>query len=317
MATDFEIEQLFQSLASRITSLQARSGYFTTDGNLGCLLMLIPIIVLFGYMDFSEQLHAEMSWLSQPLGWTACVVVAAICFIVGRKSWGRWASHTSNLERETDELVVRPLVELLLPGAAFSRPIIVTSGWHPSLLIPEAEGASAVAQGEIEGRLLGQTILLSEAHSPPSWIIRVELPFAVSRHLRIGRRSQFGPFAFWTKGFEQDVAASKRLGAGLVVDTAPLGTGAEEGTVTVPTSAIPPERLFSDELFEYLRAHPDFMMAVVDRTLWVVMPIATQVLRVRVADAAELNSWKQSALAMRSVEGLIQAILAAGTQRAE
>lgn len=51
MTSDDEIEQFFQLRGPQIVNLDARRATFATRGNLGCLLILLAAIGLFGFID--------------------------------------------------------------------------------------------------------------------------------------------------------------------------------------------------------------------------------------------------------------------------
>gem|GEM_PF-4135829 len=311
MITDDEVEQVFQSLGAQIKNLEVRGGAFAAHGNIGCLLMLASVMAVIAFAGMMPEEGAASSWMSTWWSVPASVFSALACFVVGGSLWRRWAKHNDELMLETDATLTRPLVELLVPGASFSRPRIIVSGWHPSLLIAEEDGASGIELGQIDGCLLGQTAVIAELESPVSWIVRVELPFGIAGHLRIRSMAHLGPGRSWSAGFEKHSVASKRLGAGYSIDSAPQGTGLDKSVVT-PPKLVPIEALFSNALFDQLRAHPDINVAVVGCALWIVLPRAIRAFQGRVASQSELRAWKQAAKAMRDVQGVVREVLAAG-----
>ena len=225
-----------------------------------------------------------------PLGLPATAVgafLALTCLFVGVALWRQWAKHDDQLSLETDAVLIRPLVELLVPGATFSRPKIILSGWHPCLLMAEEEGASGVTPSQIDGSLLGQNLVIVELEDPSSWIVRLDLAFGVAGHLRIRSMARLAPGGFWTKGFENHSAGSRRLGAGHSIDWAPLGDRTGK-VVETPLNAVPIERVLSDALFDHLRAHPDLMVAMAGNTLWVVVPRTIRAFQRRVAGPTDL-----------------------------
>ena len=268
--------------------------------------MLVACIGVFGFFDLLRT-YAGNSLLN-----TQAITFAALaCYLLGLALWRRWAKHQRELMLETDEVLIRPLVELLVPGATFSRPIMILSGWHPSLLIPEEEGSSGSKPGQVVGHLFGQAIVISELDSPSSWLTRVDLPFAIASHLRICNKARLGSGTLWRTGFEQH-SASQRLGNAGSIQLAPLGTGPDKIVVTPNQKVVPVEHLLSDALLEQFRANPELMIAVVGSTLWLLLPRAIRAFESRVASPSDQYVCKKAAAAMRDIENVTHAILAAG-----
>ncbi len=319
MATDQQIEQLFDSVRPRIADITSRTGTHSGQGNLGCALMVLPIIggtvLLANASDVVLPSPALFWWF------VAAVLVAMfLCVVAGWKLWRPWSLSNSALQVETDDALIRPLVGALVTGGTFSRPVVTTSGYHPSLLQPHTEKGSVrlLNQSRVEGRLADMPVVIEEIQGgfdaviDDAWIARFELPFAVAGHLRIwvSERS-FSGWAEWRDGFETQAEATERLGSPYTVDVAPIGTGPGAAGATVSPAALPPEVVCTDELFDALRARPDMRLAVVDRTLWMVVPRNLKVFQSHIAAPRDLKDWKKAALAVRDIEAIARAILAA------
>jgi hypothetical protein len=319
MATDQQIEELFDSVRGRIADITSRTRKYSGRGNVGCALMVLPILGVIGLLvasqDVSPVSPSRFWWF-----WLGVLVAVVVCFRIGWKLWLPWSRSNSALQDETDDALIRPLVEALVPGGTFSRPTITTSGFHSSLLLPRQEkGSVRVAkQSRVEGRIGEMPVVIDEiegafdANVDEGWIARVELPFAIDGHLRIWvPRGFWKGWAEWTDGFEKMTDATARLGAPYTVDVAPIGTGPETASATASPGAHPPDVVCANSLFDALRARPDVRMAVADRTLWIVLPRPLRVFASHIASPDDLATWKKAAVAMRDIETIAREVLAA------
>jgi hypothetical protein len=317
MATDQEIEQLFDSLRGRIADIKSRTGKHSARGNAGCCLMGVPILGFIGLIVIAQ----DVAFPSPQLFWwfvAAVLAGAVVSFIVGWKLWLPWSRSNAALRAETDDALIRPLVDALVTGGTFSRPTVTTSGVHPSLLRPHTErGHVRIAdESRVEGHLADMPVVIEETqpfdshYKTEGWIARFELPFAVAGHLRIWvSQGDWKGWGEWKDGFETLAEPTARLGDPYTVDVAPLGTGPGAVGATVSPGALPPEVVCTDALFEALRARPDISLAFVDRTLWILVPRTIRVFVSHVASPDDLAAWKKAARAARDMEFIARTIL--------
>jgi len=311
------VEATFSSLRARTADIQIRSAKLTTSGNLGCALMVLPVAFgIWFLVQLQKPGFADLSWF----GWPLVALFVGILAVVtaGFRLWRRWAVHSATLCQETDEKVIPPLVETLLPEARFSRPVTIRSGWHPSLLLPYTSGALATSDGRLDGHMLGQPISIVEGRGsfnldvPEGWTVEVELPFFVGGHLRLRVVNALSPGKRWSAGFETCAEDSELLGSSFTVDVAPLGTGTNAGEQASPEGFVPPARLLTTALYERLRSRPDVAVGVTSNRLWLVIPRQIRAFESRIASLEDLESWKKAAAAMRDIEVVTREILAAG-----
>lgn len=320
MATEAEVEQLFESMRARGAEIATRDAPQRTGGNLGCLMMLaalgggVGLVVALGEANLGAHL-----W-----GWPTLVVVAVLLgsFVVGWKIGAPWFTANSDQRGEADRVLLRPLAALLLPGATFTRAQVTWSRVNPSLLLPEPRGVAVRNVGRIEGRLFGHALTIDETrsdfddHLPRCWIVRLELPFVLAAHLRVHRRTWADAGRFWEQGFEKLDEDGARLGPGYKVEVAPLGIGTDEGVAATPPGAVPPGVLLTDELFGVLRARPHVSLAVAGRTLWMIVEDVALAFDSQVPAPDDLKKWKHAAVSMQDVEAVTRAVLAAASVRA-
>jgi hypothetical protein len=310
VASDIEVEQLFESLRPRIAEIKGRDVQHKTGGNLGCLLMVLT----FGAAICVLTLPAVSAALS---GWPLLIVpaIGVAVFYSGFKLWRRWFAVSAGQREEADSALLQPLATLLLPGATFTRASLMVSGYHPSLLMPHPDGVTATSCGRIDGHLLGRPVEIEERlmgdNVGAAWVVRVDLPFALAGHVRIHRRKKFDPGLFWREGFEPLEDESRRLGAH--VELGPLGIGTKEGIAAPPRDSLPPHVVLTDALFMVLREHPDLWCAVTAHTLWIVLERPIHAFDSRVPDADDIKHWKKAAVAMRDTEAVASAILEAAS----
>jgi hypothetical protein len=320
MATEVEVEQLFESLRPRIAEINARDVPLRTGGNLGCLLMVLPPAAAVGtLMLLKDPRMVTLLW-----GWPLLVapLVGVAVFVFGFRMWRPWATVSGVMRDEADTVLRQPLAALLLPGATFTRERMLVSGYHPSLLLSNPRGAHATTCGRIGGRLLGQPVQIDEvsgsfdADLPTCWLVRVELPFVLAGHLRIQRWTMATPGIFWRKEFERLEDESRRLGRGWNVELGPLGVGTEEGLAAPPPGSVPPGVLLTEGLFAVLRDREDVQLAATGRTLWILVVRRLAAFDHQVPDVEDVHRWKKSVTAMQDVEAVTREVLAAGGVRA-
>jgi hypothetical protein len=319
VATEVEVEQLFESLRPRIAEIKGRDVPHRTGGNLGCLLMVLPFVAAVGtLMLLKDPKMAELLW-----GWPLVVapVIGVAVFVVGFKIWRPWATISGVQREEADAALRQPLAALLLPGATFTRERMLVSGYHPSLLLSNPRGAHSLPLGRIGGRLLGQPVQVDELRGsfdsdvPACWIVRVELPFVVAGHLRIHRWTMTTPGIFWRDDLESLEDDSRRLGRGWHVELGPLGLGTDEGLAAPPAGSVLPGVLLTDGLFAVLRDRQDVQLAVAGRTLWIMVLRQLQAFDSQVPDFEDVHRWKKAVPAMQDVEAVTREVLAAAAVR--
>jgi hypothetical protein len=319
VATEADVEQLFESLRPRIEEINKRDVPHRTGGNLGCLLMVLPFGAAIGIlMKLDEPAWAERLW-----GWPLLVapVLGIVVFYAGFKIWRPWAS-VSGRQREEADATIRPaLAGLLLPGSTFTRERMTVSGYHPSLLLSNPRGVHLTSCGRIAGVLQGAPIQIDEvggsfeADLPACWLVKVELPFVVAGHLRIQRWTMTTPGIFWRDAFERLEDDSRRLGRGWNVELGPLGVGTDEGIAPPPAGSVPPGALLTDGLFGVLRDRVDVHLAATGRTLWILVERQLIAFDFQIPDLEAVHRWKKAAVAMQDVEAVAREVLAAGGVR--
>lgn len=320
MATEADVEQLFESLRPRIEEINRRDVPHRTGGNLGCLLMVLPFAAAIGLLVKLQ----DPAWAGVLWGWPLLVapVVGIVVFYVGFKIWRPWATVSGRQRDEADTTIRPALAALLLPGSTFTRERMMVSGYHPSLLLSNPRGMHASSCGRIAGVLMGQPITVDEiagsfdADLPDCWLAKVELPFVVAGHLRIQRWTMTTPGVFWRDGFERLEDDSRRLGRGWNVELAPLGVGTDEGAVAPPAGSVPPAALLTDGLFAVLRDRADVHLAATGRTLWIIIERQTLAFDFQVPNLEAVRRWKKAAVAMQDVEAVTREVLAAAGGRA-
>jgi hypothetical protein len=159
---------------------------------------------------------------------------------------------------------------------------------------------------------------------PSCLLVQVELPFAVAGHLRVRhRRGRFLlepledaliPGEFREEGFDPLEPEAARLGRDFRCDWAPLGT---DTTATTPatTDGLSPRVLLTDRLIEFLRTNHDVMVAIVGRSLWIILTRRLEAFERRVPTAEDLRHWQEAWEAVRDVELVTREVLAAARVR--
>jgi hypothetical protein len=316
VATEADVEQLFESLRPRIAEIQGRDAGLRTGGNVGCLLMVLPFVAAAGILLTLDEPRVSQALQGWPL--LAALVIGVLVFVVGYGMRRPWATVSVAQREEVDRVLLQPLAALLLPGATFIRAPIMISRYHPSLLMPLPEGVRSTSCGRIEGRLLGRAVVIDEllmsGHMGARWVVCIDLPFALAGHVRIHRRTKLDPGRFWREGFEPVEEGDRRIGGGAHVEVGPLGIGSDEG-LAAPAGAVPPDVVLTDGLFGVLRGRPDVWVAAAGRTLWIVFERSIHAFDSRVPGGDDVLRWRKAAVAMQDVEAVTREVLAAAKVR--
>jgi hypothetical protein len=319
VATEVDVEQLFESLRPRIAEINGRDVPHRTGGNLGCLLMVAPFAAAIGILMMLKDPNLGATLWGWPL--LIAPVVGVVVFVAGFKMWRPWAAVSGVQREEADRALRQPLAALLLPGATFTRERWTRSGYDPSLLLARVDGAHSTPSGRIAGLLLGQPVQIDEVRGdfdsnlPAGWVVRVELPFVVAGHVRIHRRTMMTPGIFWSDDFERLEDDSRRLGRGWHVELGPLGVGTDEGIASPPPGSVPPAMVLSAALFAVLRDREDVQVAATARTLWILVERQLVAFDFQVPDPEDAHRWKKAAVAMQDVEAVTREVLAAASVR--
>jgi hypothetical protein len=316
---DRVFDAILLSARARTAELQRAYDASAAGGNRGCLMMLASgamavgaIVLAFG----APRVPAVFLFLGVVL------LAAVIVGLAGWRTWSPWSEANGVLQDGTDDALIRPFVERLVPGAVFTRPKVVTSRYHPSLLFQEPRGTGWMSQGRIEGRIAGLPAVLDEVEGSSNrtvdegWIARFELPFAVDGHLRIRVPKDLGEHAVWREGFRPLTHETGRLGTAHVIEIAPLGIGMDDGAAP-PTGGLHPDALLTDALFEQLRASGDIDVAATARTLWVAVPRSIRAFGAQSGIPPDLKAWHrvvrawhEAVRAIREIEGIVTAMVA-------
>jgi hypothetical protein len=317
---DRAFEAILVSAQARTAGLQGAHDSTTSGGSLGCLLMLAAGAASVGVTFMAIGAPKVPSVLILV---TIVLAVSAGVGWVGWRKWSRWSEARGALQDRTDDVLIRPFVERLVPGATFSRPSVITSQYHPSLLFQKPRGASGGDRPRVEGRLAGLPAVLDEvrgnfdANIDGGWIVRLELPFAVDGHLRVRVPKSLGEHTVWREGFRPLAHETARLGTAHEIDVAPLGTGPDVDAASLPAGGLHPDALLTDALFERLRASADIDVAAAGRTLWLSLPRHIHAFDGQSGIPPDLRSWQQLAAAwhkavqaIREIEGVVTAVVA-------
>jgi hypothetical protein len=325
MASAQELADLFAAVSPRIAEIRERSKATDRGSHFGCLLWLLPVLAII-------LLSALKPAVTPPwYGW----LVLAVC-LAGVASVGAGWKVSEPSRRvqqaqfeETERVLLQPLTGLLLPGATFSRQTDFLPEYHPSLLLSRIRGASR-PHTRIDGRLLGLPVRMEvframpDDDHPSCLFVQVEMPFAVTGHLRI--RHGKARFILETvedalvqnfreEGFEPLEPERTRLGRGFRCDWAPGATDPTAPDAPTPADALPPRAVLTDRLLEFLGTNEDVMFAVVGRSLWVVVTRQLEVFERRVPTMDDLPLWQKAAFAVADVELVAREVLAAGSVR--
>jgi hypothetical protein len=320
MIDEGDFEAILADARVRTGALQQRHDANVKGGSFGCLLILAAIaaplvgILLLAVVVTSDRGSAALRWL---LGSATLACSFVVAFVLGRRGQKMEAplvSAASDVGAALDETLVRPLVERLVPGSTFSRPLVASSGFHPSLLFEQVQGKALASHSRIEGTLAGLPVVLEEVPSSfdenieGGWIARFVLPFAVNGHLRIRAPKRLAHTSRWNKGFEQLREATARLGARYTIDAAPAGSGPDHHS-PVQSDGLHPDVLLTEALFERLRASPDIDVAAAGRDLWVSVPRAIRAFDAHATVPTSVEPWRKAARAIAEIDGIVTAIL--------
>lgn len=320
-ATDEHVfDAILTSARARTADLQRAHDATAAGGNLGCLMLLASGALALGAIALAI---AAPRVLAVFLVVAVALVVALIVGRIGWRKWSPWSGANAALQDGTDDALIRPFVEHLVPGATFTRPREITSRYHPSLLFQEPRETGWMPQGRIEGRIAGLPAVLDEVRASSNrnvaegWVVRLELPFAVDGHLRIRVPKKLGEHAVWREGFRPLADETARLGTTHEIDVAPLGTGPDVDGASLPANGLHPDALFTEALFERLRACGDIDVAATAHTLWVAVPRSIRAFDRQSGIPPDLKAWHRLAQAWhdavratREIEGIVTAVVA-------
>jgi hypothetical protein len=313
MTNDGDFEAILADARTRIAAVQPHHDSTTREGNRGGLLILaawaVPLAAtgLLAVVVTSDAGSAGSRWLLGGSLLAGSFVIAAVLIKRGQRMQAPWVAANDRLGETLDEALVRPLVERLVPGATLSRPLVPSSGFHPSLLYDEVRGKALAVHNRIEGTIAGLPVVLEEVPSSfdenieGGWIARFALPFTVDRHVRIRGPKPSTHTSRFNRGFEKLTEATARLGSRSVIDAALLGPPAASGGLL-------PDDLLTEALFERLRASPDVDLAVAGRDLWVSIPRGIRAFDGHVTLPTSLEPWRKAAQAIAELESIVTAI---------
>jgi hypothetical protein len=323
-ADDRVFDAILLSARDRTADLQRAHDATAAGGNLGCLMVLVAAALTVGGIVLAIGALEEPKYL---FGAAGVLIVAGIVGRVGWRRWSPWSEADGALRNRTDDVLIRPFVEHLMPGATFSRPLVTSSGYHPSLLLVRVEGAAASTHSTVEGSIAELPALLEEVHGSfdadihGGWLLRLELPFAVDGHLRIRAPKSVDEHKRWVDGFEPLDEATARLGTRHTIDVAPLGVGTD-APASLPAGGLHPDVLLTDAVFEWLRASGDIDVAATGRTLWLFVPRPIRAFDSQSGIPSDINSWRRltkewhdAVRTIREIEGLVTAMVAPLTRK--
>jgi hypothetical protein len=277
VALDRELVDLFQRLAPAADALRARQRAQRPDGILGCSLGCLPAILLGALLALKWD-----DWYGHPRFWPSlggALAAVAGGLAIGLPALKRYMAASADTDRATEDALVRPLVELLVPGGVLSHPLqLPEDEWRRSLLFPATSGA-VKRINRVVGSVAGRDGVLDEVYidSMPTsgggwtfygWIVRFELPARVAGHLRVRLPAATSNGRPPGGGFEALDPETARLGEPYAIDAAPPDFGAP--APNVDGSGIAPAALLTDALFDRLRATGTVQVAAAGRDLWVV-----------------------------------------------
>jgi hypothetical protein len=319
MASDSEIAALFERLAPAAATLRARHRSMRPDGVVGCSLGCLPAILLGAALAFKWD-----DWYGHPRFWPylgGALAAVSVGLAIGLPALKRYMAASADTDRATEDALVRPLVELLVPGGVLSHPLqLPEDEWRRTLLFPVTSGA-VKRINRVVGRVAGRDAVLDEVFidSMPTsgggwsfygWIVRFELPARVAGHLRVRLPAATSNGRPPVRGFEELAPETARLGEPYAVDAAPPDVGSSASNVD--PSGIAPAALLTDALFERLRANRTVQVAAAGRDLWVVARRTPgEAFTSSSMIGYDLDSWRRAAASVAEVAGVADAILTA------
>jgi hypothetical protein len=222
------------------------------------------------------------------------------------------------IDRATEDALVRPLVELLVPGGVLSHPLQLPEGeWRRTMLFPATSGG-VKRINHVVGRVAGRDAVLDEVYIDSmatsgggwtfnGWIVRFELPTRVAGHLRVRLPAATSSGEPSSRGFDTLDPETARLGAPFTIDAAPPDFGAP--APNVDRSGIAPAALLTDGLFERLRAAGTMQVAAAGRDLWVVARRGPgEAFTSTSMVGYDLESWRRAAASLDEVVGVAEAL---------
>jgi hypothetical protein len=319
MAADRELVDLFERLRPTADALRARHHAQRPDGIVGCSLGCLPTLLLGAALALKWD-----DWYGQPHFWPylgGALAVVAVGLTFGLPALKRYMAASADVDRATEDALVRPLAELLVPGAVLSHPLeLPEDEWRRTMLFPVTSGA-VKRINRVVGRVAGRDAVLDEVSidSMPTsgggwtfygWMVRFELPARVAGHLRVRLPAATSNGRPPSRGFETLAAETARLGEPYAIDAAPSDFGAP--APNVDRSGIAPAALLTDALFERLRATGTVQVSAAGRDLWVVARRGPgEAFTSSSMIGHDLESWRRAAATLDEVAGVAEEVFRA------
>jgi hypothetical protein len=319
MATDRELVELFERLASAADALRARHRAQRPDGVVGCSFGCLPTLLLGAALALKWD-----DWSGHPRFWPylgGALAAVAVGLAIGLPALKRYMAASADVDRATEDALVRPLVELLVPGGVLSHPLqLPEDEWRRTMLFPVTSGV-VKRINRVVGRVAGRDAVLDEVSidSMPTggggwtfhgWIVRFELPAPVAGHLRVRLPAVTSNGRPPNGGFETLAPEAARLGEPYTIDAAPADFGAP--APNVDRSGTAPAALLTDALFERLRATGTVQVAAAGRDLWVVARRGPgEAFTSSSMIGYDLDSWRRAAATLDEVAGVAKEVFRA------
>jgi hypothetical protein len=319
MATERDLVDLFERLAPEADALRARHRAQRPDGILGCSFGCLPAILLGAALALKWD-----DWYGHPRFWPylgGALAAVAVGWAIGLPALKRYMAASADTDRAIEDALVRPLVELLVPGGVLSHPLqLPEDEWRRTMLFPVTSGA-VKRINRVVGRVAGRDAVLDEVYIDSmatsgggwtfyGWIVRFELPARVAGHLRVRLPAATSNGRPPGRGFETFDPETARLGEPYTIDAAPPDFGAP--APDVDGSGIAPVVLLTDALFERLRASGTVQVAATGRELWVVARRGpSEAFTSSSMTGYELESWRRAAATLGEVAAVAEAVFRA------
>jgi hypothetical protein len=303
MALDRELVDLFERLAPAADALRARHRAQRPDGIVGCAFGCLPTIVLGAALALKWD-----DWYGHPQFWPylgGALAAVAVGFAIGLPALKRYMAASADVDRATEDALVRPLVELLVPGGVLSHPTALPEDeWRRTLLFPATSGA-VKRINRVVGRVAGRDAVLDELYldSMPTsgggwtfhgWIVRFELPAPVAGHLRVRLPAATSIGRPSNHGFTELSPETARLGEPYTIDA----------------NGLAPAALLTDALFDRLRASRTVQVATAGRDLWIVARRGPgEAFTSSSMVGYDLESWRRADASLEEVAGIANAVL--------
>lgn len=319
MAADRELVDLFERLAPAAAELRARHRAQRPDGIAGCSLGCLPAVLLGAALALKWD-----DWYEHPGFWPylgIALALVAVGIAIGWPFLRRYMQASAAVDRATEDALVRPLVELLVPGGVLSHPLQLPGDeWRRTMLFAVTSGA-VKRINRVVGRVADRDAVLDEVYidSMPTdgggwsfygWIVRFELPVTVAGHLRVRLPSMTSNGRPPSRGFEALDPETARLGEPYAIDAAPPDFGSP--APNVDRSGVAPAALLTDAVFDRLRATGTVQVAAAGRDLWVVARRGPgEAFTSSSMIGYDLESWRRAAATLAEVTGIADEVFRA------